>query len=96
MNAKLESYIRKIRNPHKQAYARAYAEFAQNHSSEVCGENGPSRGSLSVMAAQAVRHNINDILEDSKAALLKKVWDDYGKHGDLSVDTLEQIERIVS
>lgn len=52
----VESYIRRIRNTTKKAYAVAFWNWLQS------GEQGlePSRSGLSCMAAQAVRNNLYD------------------------------------
>jgi hypothetical protein len=53
----VERYIRSLRNPHKRDYAIAYAEYL----SEGATGEPPLRGSLSYIAAQAVRLELESI-----------------------------------
>lgn len=60
--ARAREYVDRIRNPEKQLYASEYLDF-------VIGKRGstkPKGARLSVMAAQAVRMNIHDILQRGK------------------------------
>ena len=57
------SYIKRIRNKKKQAYARAYLKWI------LAGEKGrlgPDEGDLSIMAAQGVRMELHDLLESQQ------------------------------
>jgi hypothetical protein len=53
MNKRIQTYINRIRNPHKLEYARVYLAYLRN----PVGES-PDYPGLSYMAAQAVRMNL--------------------------------------
>lgn len=63
-----DAYIRSIRSKAKKAYAKAYLAWRRDsHGTE---SNGPSRpAELTVMGAQAVRIELNQILGASVAPL---------------------------
>ena len=57
-------YIEGLRSPLKRRYAHAYYQWLRMPDSLRPAES-PSRGELSYMAAQAVRMNLDEILEDN-------------------------------
>jgi hypothetical protein len=64
--ARIERYINSIRSTRKREYAEKYLEWLQTPArllSELMSENGPDRGELPYMAAQAVRLQIASIIE---------------------------------
>jgi len=58
-DAEAHKYIKRIRNATKQVYAKKYWEHLATYGPD---SNGPEYGSLSFMAAQAVRMQLNQIL----------------------------------
>jgi hypothetical protein len=60
MTEKIRKYINAIKNPAKKEYAKLY--FV----SKVTGAGSPKHPGCSVMAAQAVRMNIDALLEGRK------------------------------
>jgi hypothetical protein len=55
-----QTYIRRIRNPAKAAYARAYLEWMKTGDQR---DEGPEHPQLGYMGAQAVRMTLIDIME---------------------------------
>lgn len=53
-----EEYIRRIRNANKKLFAMRYMAYLRNGGGRL-----PDRGSLSLMAEQAVRYEINRLEE---------------------------------
>jgi hypothetical protein len=68
----IESYIKRIKNKAKKDYAQRYYTW------KLKGEKGeePDRGSLSAMGAQAVRMQLEDLMESTvnEAPIAAKGW----------------------
>jgi len=58
--SKWQKYIKRIRNPQKRVYAYEYAMYTLHG-----GQVEPARGSLSYMAAQAVRMELTRLFAES-------------------------------
>lgn len=68
----VDSYIRHIKNKNKKEYAKRYYKWKKNKEKG----DSPDHGALGTMGAQAVRMNIDDLMESiiNEAPIAAKGW----------------------